>query len=106
MKQEQASVAQGSRKREDDNLTISSNSVKAEHPSFEGDVVLLHIHERVSTRVTLDIVRRPQPPHFDLFGETPPPAHQQIEFYRHEIGWANRLILGDLLMFKEGKEGD
>jgi len=51
-------------------------------------------------------VRRPQPPHFDLFGETPPPAHQQIEFYRHEIGWANRLILGDLLMLKEGKEGD
>jgi adenine-specific DNA-methyltransferase len=44
--------------------------------------------------------------HFDLFGETPPSAYQQIEFYRHEIGWANRLILSDLLMLKEGKEGD
>jgi hypothetical protein len=106
MKQEQASVAQGSRKRKDDNLTTSSNSVKVEHPSFKGDMVLLNIHGRVSTHVTLDIVRRPRPPHFDLFDETLPPAHQQIEVYRHEIGWANRLILSDLLMLKEGKEGD
>jgi hypothetical protein len=47
----------------------------------------------------------------DLFGETPLPADQQIEFYQHEVGWANRLILGDSLLVmnsllvKEGMAG-
>jgi adenine-specific DNA-methyltransferase len=84
---------------------------KAEHTSFEVDVVPLHIHERISTRAILDAVRRPQPLQPDLFGETPLPADQQIEFYRHEVGWANRLILGDSLLVmnsllvKEGMAG-
>jgi adenine-specific DNA-methyltransferase len=84
---------------------------KAEHTSFEVDVVPLHIHERISTRAILDAVRRPQPPQLDLFGETPLSADQQIEFYRHEVGWANRLILGDSLLvmnsllIKEGMAG-
>jgi very-short-patch-repair endonuclease/DNA modification methylase len=84
---------------------------KAEHTSFEVDVVSLHIHERISTRAILDAVRRPQPPQLDLFGETPLPADQQVEFYRHEVGWANRLILGDSLLVmnsllvKEGMAG-
>jgi adenine-specific DNA-methyltransferase len=84
---------------------------KAEHTSFEVDVVPLHIHERISTRAILDAVRRPQPPQLDLFGETPLSADQQIEFYRHEVGWANRLILGDSLLVmnsllvKEGMAG-
>ncbi|MCX7938194.1 MAG: hypothetical protein N2545_01980, partial [Thermoflexales bacterium] len=46
---------------------------KAEHTSFEVDVVSLHIHERISTRAILDAVRRPQPLQPDLFGETPLP---------------------------------
>jgi adenine-specific DNA-methyltransferase len=84
---------------------------KAEHTSFEVDVVPLHIHERISTRAILDAVRRPQPPQLELFGETPLPADQQIEFYQHEVGWANRLILGDSLLVmnsllvKEGMAG-
>ena len=84
---------------------------KAEHTSFEVDVVPLHIHERISTRAILNAVRRPQPPQLDLFGETPLPVNQQIEFYRHEVGWANRLILGDSLLVmnsllvKEGMAG-
>jgi adenine-specific DNA-methyltransferase len=84
---------------------------KAEHTSFEVDVVPLHIHERISTRAILDAVRRPQPPQLDLFGETPLSADQQIEFYRHEVGWVNRLILGDSLLVmnsllvKEGMAG-
>jgi adenine-specific DNA-methyltransferase len=84
---------------------------KAEHTSFEVDVVSLHIHERISTRAILDAVRRPQPLQPDLFGETPLSADQQIEFYRHEVGWANRLILGDSLLVmnsllvKEGMAG-
>jgi len=84
---------------------------KAEHTSFEVDVVSLHIHERISTKAILDAVRRPEPPQLNLFGETPLPADQQIEFYQHEVGWANRLILGDSLLVmnsllaKEGLAG-
>jgi hypothetical protein len=75
------------------------------------DVVPLHIHERISTRAFLDAVRCPQLPQLDLFGDTPLSADQQIEFYRHEVGWANRLILGDSLLVmnsllvKEGMAG-
>ena len=56
-------------------------------------------------------VRRPEPIQLDLFGETPLPADQEIEFYKHEVGWANRLILGDSLLVmnsllvKEGMAG-
>ena len=84
---------------------------KAEHTSFEVDVVSLHIHERISTKAILRAVRRPEPLQLDLFGETPLPADQEVEFYRHEMGWANRLILGDSLLVmnsllvKEGMAG-
>ncbi|MBC7109087.1 MAG: site-specific DNA-methyltransferase [Methanomassiliicoccales archaeon] len=84
---------------------------KAEHTSFEVDVVSLHIHEYISTKAILRAVRRPEPIQFDLFGETPLPADQQIEFYKHEVGWTNRLILGDSLLVmnsllvKEGMAG-
>jgi len=84
---------------------------KAEHISFDVDVVPLHIHERISTRAILDAVRRPQPILPDLFGETPLSADKQIEFYKHEVGWTNRLILGDSLLVmnsllvKEGMAG-
>ncbi|WP_347242799.1 hypothetical protein [Thermogutta sp.] len=71
---------------------------KAEHTSFEVDLVSLPIHERISTKAILNAVRRLQPIQPDLFGETPMPADQQIEFYSHEVGWANRLILGDSLL--------
>jgi adenine-specific DNA-methyltransferase len=85
---------------------------KAEHTSFEVDVVSLHIHERISTRAILNAVRRPQMVQQRImFGETPLPADKQIEFYQHEVGWANRLILGDSLLVmnsllvKEGMAG-
>jgi len=84
---------------------------KAEHTSFDVDVVPLHIHERISTRAILKAVRRPQRVQPELFGETPLPADRQIEFYRHEVGWVNRLILGDSLLVmnsllvKEGMAG-
>jgi hypothetical protein len=84
---------------------------KAEHNSFEVDVVPLHIHEWVSARAILRAVRRSDPLQLDLFGETPLSASQQAEFYQHEMGWANRLILGDSLLVmnsllvKEGMAG-
>ncbi|MCS6862067.1 MAG: hypothetical protein NZT92_17320 [Abditibacteriales bacterium] len=46
-----------------------------------------------------------------LFGQTPRSADKPIEFYKHEIGWMNRLILGDsllvmnALLIKEGMAG-
>jgi adenine-specific DNA-methyltransferase len=84
---------------------------KAEQSSFDVEVVPLHIHERISTRAILDAVRRPQGVSLELFGETPLPADKQIEFYQHDVGWANRLILGDSLLVmnsllvKEGMAG-
>jgi len=84
---------------------------KAEHISFEVDLVSLHIHERVSTRAILRAVRRPESVQPDLFGETPLPADKEVEFYQHEVGWANRLVLGDSLLVmnsllvKEGMAG-
>lgn len=83
---------------------------KAEHTSFEVDVVSLHIHERISTRAILEAVKKPEP-QLSLFGETALPMDKQIEFYQHEVGWANRLILGDSLLVmnsllvKEGMAG-
>jgi len=71
---------------------------KVEHTRFDVDVVSLHIHERISTKAILDAVRRPEPIQPDLFGWTPLPADQEVEFYRHEVGWANRLILADSLI--------
>ncbi len=65
---------------------------KAEHTSFDVDVVSLHIHERISTWAILDAVRRPvggkhvSPLQPDLLGEPPLPADQQVEFYKHEVG--------------------
>jgi len=83
---------------------------KTEHASFEVDVVSLHIHERISTRAILEAVKKPEP-QLSLFGETALPMDKQIEFYQHEVGWANRLILGDSLLVmnsllvKEGMAG-
>ncbi len=83
---------------------------KAEHTSFEVDVVSLHIHERISTRAILEAVKKPEP-QLSLFGETPLSPDQRIEFYQHEVGWANRLMLGDSLLVtnsllvKEGMAG-
>ena len=84
---------------------------KAERTSFEVDVVSLHIHERISTRAIIEAVRRPVPLQLGLFEETPLPADKQVEFYQHDVNWANRLILGDSLLVmnslivKEGMRG-
>jgi len=64
---------------------------KAEHTSFEVDEVSLHIHERISTRAILEAVKKPEQ-QMALFGETELPADQRIEFYQHEVGWANRRL--------------
>jgi adenine-specific DNA-methyltransferase len=57
----------------------------------------LHIHERISTAAIIKAVQR-EPLQRDLFADPQLPLTQQIEFYQHEMNWANRLILGDSLL--------
>lgn len=69
---------------------------KQEAKGFVVDPVALHIHERVSTQAILRAVQRetPQP---DLFADPKQPIHEAVQFYRHDVDWANRMILGDSL---------
>jgi adenine-specific DNA-methyltransferase len=85
---------------------------KAERTSFEVDTVSLHVHERIDPMSILSAVRKSlkeaasgkKPPsgamQYGLF-DAPfenLPLRDAIDFYRHERGWANRLIAGDSLL--------
>ncbi|HEV8361432.1 MAG TPA: DNA methyltransferase, partial [Candidatus Thermoplasmatota archaeon] len=72
---------------------------KAERTSFEVDTVSLHIHERISTQAILRAAqsRAVQRTLFNDPAEELKPA-QRVEFYKHDMGWTNRLILGDSLV--------
>ena len=88
-------------------------SGKSERTSFEVDTVSLHVHERVDPASILSVVRKAmksegkagskgaekaiQPGLFDAPFENLP-LRDAIDFYRHERGWANRLIAGDSLL--------
>ncbi len=66
-----------------------------EQMSFEVDTVSLHVHERVSPKAIIRGLRRPiakQPSLFEPFDLS---FAQLVDFYRHEVDWSNRLILGD-----------
>ncbi|MFY8088155.1 MAG: DNA methyltransferase, partial [Rubrivivax sp.] len=102
---------------------------KAERTSFEVDTVSLHVHERVDPMSILSAVRKggavdqKAKPAKDadqsamrqasLF-EAPfenLPLRDAVDFYRHDKGWANRLVSGDSLqvmnslLVKEGMAG-
>lgn len=83
---------------------------KAERTSFEVDTVSLHVHERVDPASILAAVRKGQtataaqkaaeyvqPNLFEAPWEQVP-LREAIDFYRHDRGWANRLITGDSLL--------
>lgn len=70
---------------------------KAEHTSFQVDTVSLHIHERVSTQAIMRAVKR-EDAQRSLFGESNLPESKAIDFYAHDVGWTNRLVLGDSLL--------
>jgi len=72
-------------------------SGKAEHTSFPVDTVSLHIHERVSTQAIMRAVKR-EDAQRSLFGEDNLPESKAIDFYAHDVGWSNRLVLGDSLL--------
>jgi len=72
---------------------------KAERTAFEVETVSLHIHERVSTQAILKSAERAQQfRQLRLFADPELPFDQRIEFYKHEMDWSNRLILGDSLL--------
>jgi adenine-specific DNA-methyltransferase len=89
---------------------------KAERTSFEVPTVSLHVHERLDPATIIEAARRHEaiaPIQGDLF-ESPfieAPFREEVEFYKHERGWANRLVAGDSLLVmnsllaKEGMAG-
>ena len=71
-------------------------SGKRERPWFEVDPVALHMHERVSTQAILRVLAR-QDVHRDLFADPQLAYARAVQFYRHDVDWTNRMILGDSL---------
>jgi adenine-specific DNA-methyltransferase len=63
---------------------------------FEVDPVALHIHERVSAQACIRAALR-EDVQRDLFADPQQPYREAVQFYRHDVDWANRLILGDSL---------
>ncbi len=70
---------------------------KAERTSFEVPTVSLHIHEHIAPEAIIRSIKResPQP---DLFAKPDMPLKELVEFYKHDMDWTNRLILGDSLL--------
>ena len=60
------------------------------------DPVALHIHERVSAQAILKVARRLDVQR-SLFGDPEQAYHEAVQFYRHDVDWTNRMILGDSL---------
>jgi adenine-specific DNA-methyltransferase len=84
---------------------------KAERTSFEVDTVSLHVHERIDPATILAVLKKRlkggkvsedgaqyQDDMFRAWFDRPLPLREAIEFYRHDRGWANRLIAGDSLL--------
>ncbi len=83
---------------------------KAERTSFDVDTVSLHVHERIEPATILSVLSKRlkdakgkdagawlQPDMFAAPFENLPLRHA-YDFYKHERGWANRLIAGDSLL--------
>lgn len=69
---------------------------KREKKWFEVDPVALHIHERISAQAILKVASR-QDAQRSLFADPQQAYHEAVQFYKHDIDWTNRLILGDSL---------
>ncbi len=67
-----------------------------ERGKLEVDPVALHIHERVSAEAIVRAAMR-EDVQRDLFADPQQSYQQAVQFYRHDVEWANRLILGDSL---------
>jgi adenine-specific DNA-methyltransferase len=68
-----------------------------EQTSIEIPLVNLHIHERVSTEAILRSVKR-QDAQRSLFADPELDFTKEVQFYKHDVDWSNRMILGDSLL--------
>jgi adenine-specific DNA-methyltransferase len=71
-------------------------SGKREKPWFEVEPVALHMHERVSTQAILRVLAR-EDVERDLFADPQLDYAKAVQFYRYDVDWSNRMILGDSL---------
>ena len=60
------------------------------------DPVALHIHERISTQAIIRSALRKESQRA-LFADPEQAYSEAVQFYKHDVDWANRLILGDSL---------
>lgn len=67
---------------------------KVEREDLNVDSVSLHIHQYISALDILRAVQR-EDAQRSLWPELSP--SKQIDFYAHDVGWSNRLVLGDSL---------
>lgn len=65
--------------------------------AFRVDDVILHVHERISAKAILAAAQRNDEEAQDLFARPKLHREQALQYYRHNVDWANRLILGDSL---------
>ena len=70
---------------------------KREKRYFEVDPVALHIHERVSAQAAMRVAAR-QDIQRSLWADPQQDYREAVQFYRHDVEWSNRLILGDSLL--------
>lgn len=74
---------------------------KAERTSFEVDTVSLHVHEKIDPARVVQTLRSEEakagPVQGDLFDHAfkQESLREAVDFYKHERGWANRLVAGD-----------
>jgi adenine-specific DNA-methyltransferase len=63
---------------------------------FDVDPVALHIHERISAQAILRNAMRKDTER-SLFADPEQSYAEAVQFYKYDVDWANRLILGDSL---------
>ena len=90
---EEAKILAGSLRRHEPWLEWTG---KREKKWFDVDPVALHIHERVSAQAAIRIAAR-QDVQRGLWADPQQEYLEAVQFYKHDVDWANRLILGDSL---------
>lgn len=70
---------------------------KAEQDALTVEAPSIHVHERLSTEAIMKAAQR-ENAQIALFADPGLDRATQVEFYEHEMGWANRLVLGDSLV--------
>lgn len=69
---------------------------KREKRWFEVEPVALHMHDRIAAQAIVKVAAR-QDVQRDLFADPKLSYREAVQFYQHDIDWANRMILGDSL---------